>query len=52
MNLRLKKAKEEIDKAIDFKYSVINYENKLLETAEKVNEIIDKEHKFIKDIQS
>ena len=30
MNLRLKKAKEEIDKAIDFKYSVINYENKLV----------------------
>ena len=52
INLRLKKAKEEIDKAIDFKYSIINYENKLLETAEKVNEIIDKEHKFIKDIQS
>ncbi len=49
INLRLQKAKQEIDKAIDFKYSIINYENKLEETAKKINEIIDKEHKYTKD---
>lgn len=45
MELRLKKAQFEISKVSEFNYSIINYENKLNETAETINEIIKKESK-------
>ena len=45
MKLRLKKAQSEISKVSEFNYSIINYENKLNETAKTINEIIIKESK-------
>ena len=45
MELRLKKAQSEISKVSEFNYSIINYENKLNETAKTINEIIIKESK-------
>ena len=45
MELRLKKAQSEISKVSEFNYSIINYENKLNETAKTINEIIKKESK-------